>query len=341
MMTALTALAGALPRGMVNPFVFLLAARFLFGAFQSGAFPVWTRAMTDWIPLAERATGQGITWMCSRLGGAVAPRLFLLLLVALGTWTTPLWLIAGVGVVWSVLFWIWFRDQPEQVRSVNQAELRQIKAARPAAATGGVAIPWSTLLTSRNVWALCLMYGFVGFAGNFTTNLLPVYLARERHLSAELVKDLAGLPLAFGIVSCLLGGLISDRVSRRWGNRKWGRRVNGFVGLALAGLFFAVVPWIQSTWWLGFAFSAAFFLNDLNVAPAWAACADVGEECAGTISGAMNMSAQFGGAIGMSLAGYLLERGHAGILFAIFAASYCLAALCWVGVDVTRPLRRA
>ncbi|HEX3727653.1 MAG TPA: MFS transporter, partial [Pirellulales bacterium] len=202
-------------------------------------------------------------------------------------------------------------------------------------------VPWSLLLASRNVWALCLMYGFVGFAGNFTTNLLPVYLAGERKLPPEVVKGLAGLPLAFGIVSCLLGGLLSDWISRRWDNRKWGRRLNGAVGLALAGLCFLAVPWVQSTWLLGLVFSTSFFLNDLNIGPAWAACADVGESYAGTISGAMNMIGQFGGAIGMSLAGLMLERGHSQALFVVFACSYTLAALCWFAIDVTRPLGRS
>jgi ACS family glucarate transporter-like MFS transporter len=82
-------------------------------------------------------------------------------------------------------------------------------------------------------------------------------------------------------------------------------------------------------------------MNDLNIAPAWAACADVGESYAGTISGAMNMIGQFGGAIGMSLAGTLLHRGHSQALFVVFACSYALAALCWFAIDVTRPLGRS
>jgi len=296
--------------------------------------------MTDWIPLSERATGQGIAWMFSRLGGAVGPLLFFGLFRVFDTWTTPLWILSALGVAWCAAFWPWFRDRPEQMPRVNAAERQRIAEGRPAAVARAGAVPWSMLLTSLNVWALCLMYGFVGFAGNFTTNLLPVYLAGERKLSPELVKGLAGLPLAFGIVSCLLGGLLSDWVSRRWGNRKWGRRLNGAVGLGLAGLCFLAVPWIHSTWLLGLAFSASFFLNDLNIGPAWAACADVGESYAGTISGAMNMIGQFGGAIGMSLAGYMLHRGHSQALFVVFACSYALAALCWFAVDVTRPLGR-
>src|SRR5262245_30786878 len=164
--TALTALAGAIPTSVLGPFAFLTSARFLFGAFQSGAFPVWTRAMTDWIPLSERATGQGIAWMFSRLGGALGPLLFLWLFRYFDTWTTPFWVLAAVGVAWCAAFWTWFRDRPEQMPRVNAAERERIAAGRPATVSVQAAqVPWSLLASSLNVWALCLMYGFVGFAG--------------------------------------------------------------------------------------------------------------------------------------------------------------------------------
>jgi MFS transporter, ACS family, glucarate transporter len=337
-LTGITALASRLPVGGAWPFCFLIGVRFLFGAFQAGAFPAWARVMTDWTTVRQRATGQGAVWMFSRLGGAVGPYVFLGLFFYFDTWTTPLWILAGLGVVWCAAFWPWFRNRPEQMRHVNIAERELIAAGRVATAGERGIVPWSTLLTSVNVWALCLMYGFVGFAGNFITSLLPVYLADTRELPPKLVKGLMSMPLAFGIISCLLGGFLSDWIIGLWGSRKWGRRFSGFIGLTLAGLTILVVPWVHSVWLLAVVFSASFFFNDLNIGPAWAACADVGERHAGTISGAMNMIGQFGGALGMSFAGTMLERGHSELLFIVFACSYALAACCWLAVDVTRPL---
>ena len=46
---------------------------------------------------------------------------------AFGTWTTPLWLLAGLGLVWCALFWLWFRNRPEDHPAVNPAELSLIK----------------------------------------------------------------------------------------------------------------------------------------------------------------------------------------------------------------------
>jgi MFS family permease len=182
------------------------------------------------------------------------------------------------------------------------------------------------------------MYGFVGFAGNFITSLLPVYLHDHRRLSDETTAWLSGLPLACGIVSCLLGGVLSDWLIRRFGSRKWGRRLVGCTVLALAGLAVLSSIWVNEVWLLGLAFSAMFFFNDATMGPAWASCADVGERHAGTLSGAMNMTGAFFGAAGMAFAGAFFRRGWDEPVFIAFACSYALASLCWLAVDVTKPL---
>ena len=115
----------------------------------------------------------------------------------------------------------------------------------------------------------------------------------------------------------------------------------GFPTLALAGLACLLPICANEVWMLAIAFSAWFFFNDGMMGPAWASCADVGERYAGTLSGAMNMTGAFMGAIGMALAGKLLREGEYDLMFTVFACSYGLAALCWLAVDVTKPLTKA
>jgi sugar phosphate permease len=332
------ALTGLLPAGGWWVFPSLLALRFLFGAFQAGGFPVLARVIADWVPARRRGLAQGMVWTFSRLGGFLAPLLVLGLFRAFGGWAPPFWALAGLGLVWCALFWPWFRDRPEEMPQVNAAERDLIAAGRLAALAPPGPIPWSRFLRSRNVWALCLMYGFVGFAGNFITSLLPVYLRDHRHLGDTKTAWISGLPLGSGIVSCLLGGVLSDWLIRRLGSRKWGRRLVGCVALALAGLVTLSALWVEDAWLLGLAFSAWFFFNDATMGPAWASCADVGERYAGALSGAMNMTGAFLGAAGMAVAGRLFHRGLDDVVFLLFAGSYALAAVCWLAVDVTKPL---
>src|SRR5207237_8754169 len=218
-----TAFGLVFPRGAASSFLFLLLLRFLFGLFQAAEFPSLARVMADWMPVQERGTAQGMIWMFSRLGGAIVPFLFSGMLWFFGTWTTPFWIMAGLGILWCAGFWPWFRNQPEEMRGVNRAEKELIASGRVIEPAPHGPVPWSRILRSVDVWALCLMYGFVGFSGNFFTNMMPLYLRDQRHLTGLHFTILSALPLACGIGSCSLGGLLSDSILRRWGSRNRGR----------------------------------------------------------------------------------------------------------------------
>ena len=46
---------------------------------------------------------------------------------------------------------------------------------------------------------------------------------------------MTGMPLLFGSMACLVGGLLTDAFIRRTGDRKWGRRLFGMIGYGGAG----------------------------------------------------------------------------------------------------------
>jgi sugar phosphate permease len=333
------AVTALLPPGGWLVLAVLAVLRFIFGMLQGGGFPALARVIADWIPTRQRGLAQGMVWTFSRLGGALAQPLVVWLIVGVfGGWTVPLWLLTGLGVLWCALFWPWFRNRPEEMKQVNAAERDLITAGRPAVKAAPEPLPWLRFLASRNVWALCFMYGFGGFAGNFITSWLNVYLHDHKKLSDATTAWVAGLPLACGVVSCLLGGVLSDWLIRRTGSRTWGRRLVGLVSLLLAAQMCLLVIAAEEVWVLAFAFGAWFFFNDAGMGPAWASCADVGERHAGALSGAMNMTGSILGAVGASLTGQLLHLGLSNFLFVVFACSYTLASLCWLAVDVTKPL---
>ena len=177
----------------------------------------------------------------------------------------------------------------------------------------------------------------------------------ERNLSDATMGLLSSLPFACGIVACAGGGFFSDWIIRRTGNRKWGRRLSGSVGMLLGGLAWPFLNHAPNTLILGILVCVIFFLNDLSMGPAWASCADIGERYAGTIGGAMNMIGSLMGAMGNIVAGSLFGKEFIAsrpwtsdgetyllhgtdLVFLIYGASFLVAALCWQGVGVTRTL---
>jgi MFS transporter, ACS family, glucarate transporter len=322
----------------LTPFWFLLTVRFLFGVFQAGIFPAISRMMADWMPIEERGTSQGLVWTLSRLGGAVAPFVIGGMTAFLHSWQWCLVVVSGLGLVWCAIFYPWFRNKPAEMPQVNDAERLLIERGRAPQQAGHGDVPWKALFTSLSVWSLCLLYGFGGFSATFFITLLPSYLRDHRHLSEMQAQWVSGMPLACGIIACLGGGALSDWIIRRTGNRTWGRRLSGMVGHVCAGLFLLETIWVDNVWALGFFFAATFFCNDLGMGPAWAACADIGERYAGTVGGAMNMVGNLMAAAGSLMAGRLFHAGHTRLVFVIFACSFWVASLCWMGVDATKSL---
>ena len=338
LLTGCVALIGFLPPRSVWVFATLLGLRFLLGMFQAGTFPALSRMLADWMPVTERGSAQGFVWMSSRIGGAVAPTLLVGLFAAFGDWRAPLVLVASLGAVWCLLFRPWFRNRPEQMPAVNAAERKLIAAGRVAGQGGSAHLPWRQLLRSGNVWALCVMYGCLGFSGNFFLTLLPTYLRNHRALGATATGLLSSVPFACGVVACLAGGLLSDALIRRHGDRRWGRRLVGLLGMSLAALAILGTVWAVHPILLGVLLGLTFFGNDFTMGPSWAAAAEIGGRHTGSLSGAMNMFANVGGAGAMFATGHLFHAGHDVLPFAVFSAVYALGALCWLRIDATQPL---
>jgi len=337
-LTASLALVGLLPQNLILVFSVLLVLRFLFGAFQAGTFPAIARMMADWMPTTERGSAQGAVWMSSRIGGSLAPLIVVSLFKAMGDTKVPLALVASLGFIWCGVFWPWFRNRPDEMPDVNQQERKLIEAGRSAASGHGHSqVPWGRMVRSPSVWALCSMYGFLGFSGNFYLTLLPTYLRNHRHLSAVTTSWLTSLPFAFGVLACFTGGYISDAIVGRWGKRL-GRRLVGATGLGLAGSAMLAVPWVERVELLGFLLVLTFVGNDLAMAPAWAAAADIGQRYTGVLSGAMNMFASFMAAVESLSIGQLLQANYSVLPFVILASSYAFGTLAWIGVDVRTSL---
>ncbi|HSP98059.1 MAG TPA: MFS transporter [Candidatus Dormibacteraeota bacterium] len=327
--SAMTAATGA-----VTGIGSLIAVRFLFGVGEAGCFPSMARAYARWLPVRERGRAFGLTLMAGALGGAATQPLVVALLESMH-WRHTFMLFGGVGAVWAVAWFWWFRDEPHGHPGVNRAELALIGNEPPEAHRH---VPWATLLRDRNLLALCFMYLFAIYGWYFYLTWLPTYLLRERGFDLRHVGWLAALPLLSIATGVLIGGWLSDVLARRWGVRR-GRRTPGAIGLPLAAA--AIVAGIATPTATSSAlfFAAAAGLAALGVSPAWAVCLEIGGRHAGVVSGAMNMFGNFGGALSPVVIGFTLQQwgGWTPSLLSI-AVCYVLAAGCWMLIDPERPI---
>ena len=123
--------------------------RFLFGIGEAAAFPAGSRALVRWLPVRQRAFGQGFQHAGSRFGAAITPPVVVLLIGSYG-WRAVFYIFGAFGVVWAILWFTYYRDYPEEHPGVNQEELQILaesgfsgKRSRP------LEVPWERILRSK------------------------------------------------------------------------------------------------------------------------------------------------------------------------------------------------
>jgi MFS family permease len=215
-------------------YVSLVVARFLFGAGEAGCFPNLTKAFSTWLPTRDRTRAQALMWMGARWGGASAP-LLVVAVMAFVSWRVAFMVFALLGVVWAIIFWMWFRDNPRDHRSVNSAELELLKE-NEQNVHGHGDVPWGKLATRPVVWLLGAQYFCLSYGWYFYVTWLPTYLKDARGMDIKtnavmkwlagllegalspettlkvLAAALAGIPLLFGGIGSFVAGVISSRL---------------------------------------------------------------------------------------------------------------------------------
>jgi nitrate/nitrite transporter NarK len=335
-------------------FGMLMALQFLFGMGEAGAFPNIARALYNWFPAKQRGFAQGAIWLSARLMGGLTPFVWVLLVTIIGlTWREAVWLFAGVALVWCGIFFLWFRNRPDEHSYTNQAE-RDLIAERKQLPAGHAGVPWKRIFTSRNVWALCLMYMVTNFNWYFLMYNLPGVLKAEfkdwgsTDGGKLMLALLSGAPLLIGMFGCLLGGLLTDRYIRRTGNRKWGRRVFAMFGYGMAGLcYLTATAFTDSLWPYAICLMLVGFFNDFIMGPSWAAAQDIGRRYSAIVSGMMNMVGNTGAFLGIFVTGRIVKAHTVNgvtdvkayiILFTLYAIIYFAGVLAWLNIDASKPI---
>jgi MFS family permease len=346
---------------VLNSLVALLVVRFLFGCGEAGAYPNVTRVVGSWFPYRERGLAQGGVWMSARLGGALAPLAIGGLARLLGGWRQAFWALGGIGLAWALIFTWWFRDRPEDKPGCNDAERDLIRAGpysmkADEAGHAHPMPPWSILLRSGTLWALCVAGACVSFGWYFFPTWQPDYFKQVHHITDDkhfevitglpYLEVVTGLPFFFGAFGALAGGSLSDWLVRRLGSRRWGRSLVGIGGFVGAGVCVALTGLAQTAWVSVALLCLAFFINDLAIPPIWACSTDIGGRYAGTVAGIMNMMGAVGAFLGPVLTPVFKAIPPEGapypqqwaVVFAILASAWFVGAVAWLFVNAGKPL---
>ena len=338
-LTLLTALVPS--PGLASPIVILIVLagiRFLMGAAQAPLYPVTSGGTTcHWFPVTGWAFPNGLTNAGLTLGSAATGPLIAWLMVTVG-WRQSFVVTAPIAFVLAGVWWWYARDRPSEHPAVNQAELDLINAGRSAALVQ-VPLPgaWRKLLANRQILLLTASYFCSNYVFYFFFNWLFIYLVQNRGFKALEGGLYASLPWIVGAVGALLGGLWSDRLSRKLGPRL-GTRIPCVVGLSFAAVLILLAATAQDPRLAVAYLSLCLAFQQLTEGAFWAATIGVSGRNASAGCGILNTGGNVVGGVGALAVPFMVQSLGWPAALASASVFAVVGAGLWLLIDAEQTM---
>lgn len=292
--TVLTGFAGGLAS--------MLAARVMLGLGEGATFPAATHAMSRWTPASQRGFAQGLTHAFARIGNAITPPIVAWLMVAL-TWRGSFFVLGAASLLWTIVWGLTFRDDPRTHPAITRRELDALPAHVDARARKPV--PWARLV--RRMLPVTLVYFCYGWTLWLFLSWIPLYFLQQHDMDLKHSVVFASGVFFAGVVGDTAGGILSDWLLHRTGNRLVARRNLVVAGMLGAMLSLLPLLFVQDLVVAAACLSLGFFFAELTIGPMWAIPMDIAPQFSGTAAGLMNVGSAFAAIVSPVVAGWIID----------------------------------
>lgn len=333
-----TALTAVLPTGMPGALLLLILVRCALGVGETVIYPAANQFVARWIPQEERGIVNGLIFAGVGAGSGLTPPLLTWIIIDYG-WRAAFWFSAIIGVLASAVWWVFARDSPDEHPGVSRAERREIRegltcysvtAPGPRQESQG-RILWRAMFSRADLGALMIGYFSFGYVAWVFFSWFFLYLTQARGFNLKASAYLTMLPFLCMTVFSLLGGGLSDRLTRVYGLRV-GRCLLSSASLFLTGVLLLVGSRLQAPQLAGIVLAAGAGAMYLSQSTFWSVSVDIAGRSSGVFSSLVNMSGQIGGAITASLTPWLAQRFNWTMPFTVAATLAFAGALSWLMV---------
>ncbi|HBE71562.1 MAG TPA: MFS transporter, partial [Planctomycetaceae bacterium] len=254
-----------------------------------------------------------------------------------------------VGLVWGVVWWFWYRNDPADHQRVSAEEVALIrKGIGEEQVASQEDIPYVQVVTSRNVLLAMLQYAASNITFFISITWLQPYVTETWGSDFSYV---AAFPLLAGALALWLSGAMVTQL-HKMGYPVLSRRLPAMIGYTLGAIGMLLCTQTvssESVWPFIACFTLATFGVEMTLSPSWAFCMDIGGSRSGAVSAAMNMVGNLGAALSAVLFPYFIksvtipyvaETPGTPAGFFVFAAAMNLIAIgCWMLMNPKRELK--
>jgi MFS family permease len=291
--------------GTVSSLAAVLFLRVMLGFGEGATFPTATRAMSDWTPKEKRAFAQGITHASARLGNALTPPLVAWLIVAV-TWRGSFIFLGIISLAW-VIAWVWyFRDDPGDHPDITPLELERLPSFAARKKREKETVPW--LMLARRMIPVSAVYFCYGWTLWLYLAWIPSFFLHSYRLNLKSSALFSAGVFLAGVLGNTLGGVISDWIFDRTGDRKKARRNLVVAGFVCSVASMLPILLLHNLTWVAIFLSLAFFFSEFTIGPMWAIPMDIAPRFSGSASGLMNTGSALAAIVSPLVFGYVIDK---------------------------------
>lgn len=322
--------------GLTTGLVSLLFVRFLFGMGEAGAFPASSGVISRWLPKSETARGLTAVFLGLSVGSAIAPLIVVPIATAYG-WRSTFFFNGFIGLLWVLVCFLWFRDNPSEIKAVSAEEQKFIEDNRRFNKQERT-IKWWQVIKNKNLLTLSLAFFCSQWGNYFFIGWMPVYLQEGKHFTEDEMKMTTFFAFAVGIAMNFATGYLSDLLSRKKG-LGIGRRVFGMFALGMSGLTLLLAATTEEHAVIATCMILGHFFFAANGSTSFTTCVDIGGNNAGTVAGVMNFFGQTGALLLVLSFGKIADATHSfNVPVYVLSAVLLTGCALWGFVNAGKPI---
>lgn len=318
-----------LPTSIPGVLFALIAIRFCLGVGEAVMYPASNCVVSSWIPTTERGIANGLIFAGVGFGAGITSPLITYIMIQHG-WRAAFYVSAALGLVAGSVWFVLARNRPRQHPWVTEQEASYIEAGLPSSAKSSQKqMPWMAILKNPDILLLTFSYFTFGYVAQIFFSWFFIYLIEVRGLNLRQSSLYTMLPFLAMSIGSIVGGFISDYLTKLYGKRV-GRCGIAVFGIGVCAIFIALGTQVASAQLASLVLAGGAGALYLAQSSFWSTSADIGGKSAGSVSGVMNMGAQLGGAVTASLTPAIALQTSWNVSFLTAAALAGCGALAWL-----------
>lgn len=308
--------------GIAVGFWSFIGIRLLLGITEGPHFPAITHTIGRWLSPMERARALSIGLVAIPLSAVVGSPICSYLVADFG-WRYMFFIISLSGIIWSVIWYLCYKDQPRDCKFVNEEERKLIETPSLMDVEKKKSyVDWRYIFFHPVLLANNFAYFAFGYMLFFATLWLPGYFLTQHNLNLKSVGWYLTIPWLVGAVFLKAGGFITDYLYKKTGSGRLSRSHVIWVSQALAAIFFVLLSF-TTTLGMSIVFLSLGLGFGLLPQPAFFSVnIDVAKERSGTAQGLTSSFLSAAGIVAPFMTGWLID------LTGSYQAAFLLLAAC-------------